>query len=93
MGLLEDVMKALDRIPAWKRVNELPGELDELRTRVAALEAKLGPKPGQECPMCGERTMRLISSKPHPEFEFAGMKRDTLRCDSCGFSEDRDRRK
>lgn len=91
MGLLEDIMKTLERIPAWKRLNALPNEVDELRKRVAELEAKLGPKPGHECPQCGELSMRLIGSIPHPEFGFAGPKRDSLRCESCGFQEDRDR--
>ncbi|CAM5218229.1 hypothetical protein CDEF62S_00372 [Castellaniella defragrans] len=91
MGVIEDVLKALERIPVWKRVTKLPDEMDALQKRVAALEAKLGPKPGGQCPKCGEMSMRLISSAPHPEFGFAGAKRDTLRCESCGFEETRDR--
>lgn len=91
MGILEDVMKTLERIPVWKRLTALPNEVEALQKRVAALEAKLGPKTGQECPQCGEMAMKLMSSKPHPEFAFAGAKRDTLRCEDCGFQEDRDR--
>lgn len=91
MGVLEDLLKALDRLPVWKRLTALPKEVDELKDRIAQLEAKLGPKQGQECPQCGERSMKLIDSRPHPDFDFAGAKRDTLRCEDCGFQEDRDR--
>jgi hypothetical protein len=44
MGLLEDVMKALDRIPVWKRLQGVPAEVDSLKGRIAALEEKLGGK-------------------------------------------------
>ncbi len=91
MGLLEDVMKTLERIPAWKRLNALPAEVEALQKRVEALEAKLGPRTGKECPQCGDMAMKLIASKPHPQFAFAGAKRDTLKCESCGFQEDQDR--
>jgi polyhydroxyalkanoate synthesis regulator phasin len=47
VGIIEDIMHALERIPVWKRVSALPKEVDELRTRIAALEAKLEGKPGQ----------------------------------------------
>lgn len=92
MGLLEDVMKALERIPAWKRINELPAEMSALQKRVAALEAKLGPKTGEECPKCGDRALHLISSAPSATFGFAGVKVDQMKCSACGFEESRQRR-
>lgn len=87
MGILEDVMKALERIPVWKRLTALPNEVEALQKRVAALEAKLGPKTGQPCPMCDERTMKVVSTEDHPEFAFAGLKLDHMRCESCGHEE------
>ncbi|WP_217072536.1 hypothetical protein [Burkholderia multivorans] len=79
MGLLEDIMKTLERVPGWKRISGAPAEIDALKARVAALEAKLAPG-GQMCPLCNEPTMKVTASIPHPEFDFAGVKLDTLRC-------------
>ena len=31
MSLLDDVMKVLDRIPIWKRLGEVPSEVDDLK--------------------------------------------------------------
>ncbi|MBU9251805.1 hypothetical protein KTD14_20290 [Burkholderia multivorans] len=72
-------MKTLERVPGWKRISGAPAEIDALKARVAALEAKLAPG-GQMCPLCNEPTMKVTASIPHPEFDFAGVKLDTLRC-------------
>jgi hypothetical protein len=40
MGILEDMMKVLDRVPGWKRIQEAPAEIDTLKEKVAALEEK-----------------------------------------------------
>lgn len=90
MGLLEDIMKTLERVPGWKRISGAPAEIDALKARVAALEAKLSPG-GQVCPLCSEPTMKVISSVPDPDFGFAGVKQDSLRCSSCGHEETRQR--
>ena len=37
MGIVDDVLKVLDRIPIWKRLQEVPREVDELKKRIAAL--------------------------------------------------------
>lgn len=92
MGLLEDIQKTLERIPVWKRLVALPDKVEKLEARIAALEAKLGDKPGRECPLCGEHAMKTISTKPHPDFGFAGVKLDRLRCSACNHEEERDRR-
>jgi hypothetical protein len=28
MGIIDDILKALDRIPVWRRLQEIPGEVD-----------------------------------------------------------------
>jgi GT2 family glycosyltransferase len=38
MGLLVDMLKALDRVPGWKRLQAIPDEVDELKKKVAATE-------------------------------------------------------
>jgi hypothetical protein len=60
MGMVDDVLKAFDRIPGWKRLQEVPSEVDELKSRVAALEEKLGGKwPPDICRLCGARAARI----------------------------------
>lgn len=93
MGMIEDVLKALERIPFWKRVRETPERLDALEARVAALEALLTSNAtGEACPMCGQRAMRVESSEPDPVFGEFGAKRDLMRCAACQHQEHRQRR-
>lgn len=91
MGVLEEINTALERIPVWKKLAALPAQVEALEARIAALEAKLGPKPGKECPLCGELAMKVIASAPHPSMAWAGGKRDTVKCSSCGHQEFQDR--
>jgi hypothetical protein len=63
MGVIDDMLKALDRIPGWARLQKVPDEVDELKSKVAALEEKLGSKwPPDVCRFCGERAVRLHAS-------------------------------
>jgi len=60
MSLVDDVLKVLDRIPIWKRLQQIPGEVDELKERIASLEERLGDKwPPDVCKFCGTRALRL----------------------------------
>lgn len=80
MGIIDDILKALDRIPAWKRLQEVPSEVDQLKAKVAALEDKLGSKwPADVCRMCGERAARLGHS--HLEKTISVERWD---CEKCG---------
>ena len=92
MGMLEDIMKALDRIPAWKRVNELPAEVEALRARIAALEAKLAGPTGETCPRCREPKFMLQTSRPDPSFGDLGVRQDDFRCSACGYEDQRMRK-
>lgn len=91
MGMIEDVMKALERIPAWKRLSALPAELDQLKQRVSAIEARLAPAGGTVCPRCREPRFMLESAGPEPgPFGDLGARQYRYRCSSCSFEEVRE---
>lgn len=86
MGIIEDVMKALERIPAWKRVAAVPAELDALRHRVEALELRLAVASGDSCPRCRVMAYSLAESRPEPPpWGQLGAMEDVYRCASCGY--------
>ena len=64
MGILEDVIKALERIPAWKRLQAMPEKMTALEARIAALEQQLKPASGERCPSCGAMAFKLLKSEP-----------------------------
>jgi len=39
MSAIDDLLKLLDRIPLWKKLNALPDRVDELEKRIAILES------------------------------------------------------
>jgi hypothetical protein len=64
VGIVDDILKALDRIPLWKRLGQVPDEVDDLQRRVASLEEKLNGKwPPDVCRYCGARAVRLMDHK------------------------------
>ncbi len=92
MGMIEDVMKALDRIPGWKRISDAPRQIDALEQRVAALEARLTPAAGDQCPRCREMAFRLIETVPaDPPWNTLGVRVDVLRCSACRYEDRRER--
>lgn len=92
MGILEDVMKALERIPAWKRLQQLPERADALEQRIAALEQQLKPASGSKCPSCGAMALKLTKSTPSPEpWGSMGARQDHLQCQSCNYSDIQER--
>ena len=65
MGVLEDILKALDRVEIWKEVQNTPQRVSALEKRIGALEEKLGGKwPADVCRYCGERGARLNHAIP-----------------------------
>ena len=89
MGVLEDFIGMLDRIPIWKRLGQVPAEIDELKQQMAALEERLKVVPGETCPACGERAMRLtftsgVRGSPPNQY-----RRDEYRCAKCEHTEER----
>jgi hypothetical protein len=92
MGILEDVIKALERIPAWKRLNALPAEVERLSARVQALEKQLALPPGETCRRCQQRTLRLIETTPASgDWAGTGLLEDLYRCSSCDYEDRRQR--
>jgi hypothetical protein len=89
MGVVDDVLKYLERWDVWKRVTATPERMDALEKRVAELEAKLGDtSPGDLCRFCGKRTLRL-----HHVFgpDRHGKMREQWRCQDqgCNLHEER----
>jgi ssDNA-binding Zn-finger/Zn-ribbon topoisomerase 1 len=59
MGVIDDVRKWLKEIPLWQELEKIPQRTEELEARVTALEKALERVPGEACPKCGARAMRL----------------------------------
>lgn len=92
MGVLEDVMKALERIPIWKRVSKLPEEIEALEQRVKALEERLSKVKGDQCPRCREMAFMLESSAPMAGgLGRLGAMYDHYKCSACGYTDRRTR--
>ncbi|SRR5258708_666346 len=88
MGVIDDILKALDRIPGWTRIQQLPAEVDQLTTKVAALEELLSGKHAADyCRYCGARDVRLYYS--FPSVDAKGNVRETWRCDTCEKEDER----
>jgi hypothetical protein len=85
MGLLEDVLNVLDRVPIWKRLKQVPAEVDEIKERIIALEDRLGSKwPADVCRFCGERAARLSSSRAAND---KGIVTEYWHCEKCQESD------
>ena len=87
MGILEDVLRALERIPAWKRLQSAPQEIEQLKARVAALKQRLAQPAGDSCPKCRAMTFMLQQTVPEPgPFGELGAMQDEYSCSSCGYT-------
>jgi hypothetical protein len=88
MSVINDVRKWLKEIPLWRELEKIPPRMDELEKRVSALEKALERVPGEACPKCGARAMRLevqgrrLGAKDAYRF-------DTWKCGEYGYSEER----
>lgn len=92
MSVLDEVRKALELIPGWKRIASLATEVDALRERVAAIEARLEPATGDQCPSCRAMAFRLVASKREDSpFGDLGAMEDHYVCNSCGYTDIRQR--
>lgn len=88
MGVIEDVMRALERIPIWKRLVALPAEVEQLQARVDALEARLTQATGDVCPKCRAPHFMLEDSQPlRGGLGDLGVRQYSYRCHSCGYED------
>lgn len=94
MGLLGDILKALESSADWKRIKPLPDEVAELRKRIERLEAHLGATSAgglQQCQICNSLQFKRTGSTVDATFGWAGVKTDSYHCQSCGHRETRQR--
>ena len=76
--------------PLWQELEKIPRRTNEIEARVSALEKLLERVPGEACPKCGARAMRLT----RPGRRLGG--KDAYRFDSwtctdsaCDYTEER----
>jgi hypothetical protein len=87
MGLLEDMLKALDRVEIWKQLQGTLQRISELEKRVAELEGKIGGKwPADVCKYCGARAVRRHSKLGPLQ---RGKMRERWKCGECNRMETR----
>jgi len=80
------MIKALERLPAWKRMTALTEEIAELKARVTALEAAMEPATGAKCPKCGVMAFGLLRSQRDPRpFGDLGAMQDVYSCTNCSY--------
>jgi ribosomal protein L37AE/L43A len=77
MGIIDDMMKAFDRIPGMKDIQALPEKVQALEARIASLEATLARCPAEGCPFCGALAFRLERADMHGT-------REIWQCAECG---------
>jgi hypothetical protein len=82
---VSDIIKLLEQVPIWKRLIQIVKEVEDLKTRVAALEAARGKPPGvATCPICGTGDLKVVSSRQDPTFGVFGVQERTLKCSTPG---------
>lgn len=80
-GTLADVKIALS--DAREAIHEKDKKIKELEDKVSTLTS------GEQCAICSAGHMKVVASREHPDFGFAGAQERTLKCDKCGHSEKR----
>jgi hypothetical protein len=82
LGLLTDILTALDKWDLWKEIKTAPERIAELEKRVANLEQLLGGKaPPDICRHCGERGARYERTVGS-----AGHQQELWKCEKCGHT-------
>jgi len=88
VGIVDETLKVLERIPIWKRLGEIPAEVDDLKQRLAVLEGQLNGKwPADVCRYCGARAVRLARQFGRPDIH--GLMVEEWACGDCGRVDER----
>lgn len=88
MSMLGELNELLKQIPVWRELVTLPA-------RVRAIEERIGLATGplvddrETCRYCRKGKLDLTSSVPDPTFGELGVKLETMTCDACGRTEER----
>lgn len=80
-GTLADVKIALS--DAQEEIHSRDQTIRELGEQITTLNS------GEACPLCDIGRLKVVASKPHPSFAFAGVQERTVKCTECGHSERR----
>jgi hypothetical protein len=103
---LRDIDRSMDAATYKLKIAELSGGLADVKialsdaalslqdkdTTIRRLQDEIdGLKKGEFCPICSVGRLKVTSSKPHPQFAFAGVQERSLACDSesCNHTEKR----
>lgn len=101
---LADGVRRLQKIKAEMSAVELREEILALRELLASIRetalakdeeiADLRQKlkvatSGEGCPICREGELRVVTSRPHEHFAFAGLQTRVLECTACKHREER----
>jgi len=73
----------------WRWIKLKSDKVDQLEMRVAALESALAKHPGDACPYCGERGMRMIWSSGIQYGAKEKYREEQWKCEACGKMEER----
>ena len=76
---VSDVVKLLEKIPAWKEIKDLPKKITDLENEISELKSKMVFK--ESCPSCGSQEFPAIRSRN------IGVR--TYQCKSCQYKETR----
>lgn len=88
MTVLGEITTLLEKIPLWKRLKTLPAEVEELKNRVAQLEARVsGGGAADICPKCRNPSFELDRTENDPTFGDLGIQRRVYVCSGCGHTE------
>jgi len=85
MGLLADILSALDRWDEWKAMRAAPARIDALEKRLAALEEPTKRGPGKLCEKCGAYAMIPGLARPTTivALQAAGVEDVPWKCHEC----------
>jgi uncharacterized protein with PIN domain len=89
MSTLDNILRALELWPEWKKLRATPALVDELQRRIAALEERLQRAPGEACKACGALALRLEKSEQSANVhqEVMGRQDHHWKCQECGHVE------